>query len=644
MTSATSIQVEGQGGGIMEHTTQETVERTIFSEIHEKRYTLAGEAPICNRELFQDFGYQSNTKAARAVLKGTYEAPKTMGEATLDLFAEIAAIRRIIPENSVQIVITPEQWKQYWWAMNEKTSSSESGIHFGHYVVGSKSDIISHYHAARVSVTLAHAIHLERWSHGLSVMLKKTLGVTLVTKLRAILLMEGDFNATNKIVYGMRMLQNARNHEMMPEEIFSEKNRMADDGTLCKTLFFDIVRQARIGAAIASVDASNCYDRIAHAMASLIFQAFGVPTTAVESMLGAIENMKFFLRTGFGDSTLFSGGGVSIKTQGLCQGNGAAPAGWAVISICILGAHRKKGHGAKFLCPITQLQHHLSAILYVDYTDLLHVNMTKNESVSEVCNAIQDSINSWGNLLIATGRALNPAKCFYSIISFDWKDGAWSYASNSAEANLRLTVPLPDGCSAPIDHKPVEQAEKTLGAMTSPDGNCAAAIGMMQEKAQQWINAVRNGHLHRRNVWFSLKVQFWPRVGYGLCSSTASLHELDEALRRQYYQLLPLAGIVRTTPVGSRTVDAGFFGVGLPHPGIEALIAMSNKLLMHYGCHTTTGCLMQSSYSLLFVELGMSFQPLQVPYKQFRQHVTHSWMKMLWEKLSKFNVKVVMGN
>ncbi len=40
-------------------------------------------------------------------------------------------------------------------------------------------------------------------------MLEKTLRVTLVTKLRAILLMEGDFNATNKIVYGSRMIQTA---------------------------------------------------------------------------------------------------------------------------------------------------------------------------------------------------------------------------------------------------------------------------------------------------------------------------------------------------------------------------------------------------------------------------------------------------
>jgi hypothetical protein len=40
-------------------------------------------------------------------------------------------------------------------------------------------------------------------------MLEKTLGVTPVTKLRAILLMEGNFNATNKIVHGKQMLGNA---------------------------------------------------------------------------------------------------------------------------------------------------------------------------------------------------------------------------------------------------------------------------------------------------------------------------------------------------------------------------------------------------------------------------------------------------
>jgi hypothetical protein len=92
----------------------------------------------------------------------------------------------------------------------------------------------------------------------------------------------------------------------------------------------------------------------------------------------------------------------------------------------------------------------------------------------------------------------------------------------------------------------------------------------------------------------------------------------------------------------SRTIDAGFFGLGLLHLGVEALIAMTNKLLMHYGCKTATGQFMQTSYSLFFAELGLSFQPLQESYNHYSFLVTHSWMKMLWEKLSMFDMKVVV--
>jgi hypothetical protein len=146
-------------------------------------------------------------------------------------------------------------------------------------------------------------------------------------------------------------MRQAWDHNLMSDEIYSKKSWMADNRTLTKTLFFDITRQARTPAAIASVDASNCYNIIAHAIALLVFQAFGVPKSAIESILGMIENMKFILPTGFGDSKRFVGGRVSVKVQGLTQGNRASP-GWAVISIVILRAHGKKGHNAKFRWPI----------------------------------------------------------------------------------------------------------------------------------------------------------------------------------------------------------------------------------------------------------------------------------------------------
>ena len=111
--SATTIQVEGKSGAIMERNTQDTVKQSIFREVYEKQYTLAGEAPICNGAPFQDFGYTASTPASKAVLDGTYVAPANSDSATKELFTEIAVICHLIPENSVFITITPEQWSQY---------------------------------------------------------------------------------------------------------------------------------------------------------------------------------------------------------------------------------------------------------------------------------------------------------------------------------------------------------------------------------------------------------------------------------------------------------------------------------------------------------------------------------------------------
>ena len=223
-----------------------------------------------------------------------------------------------MPENSVNTRINGTQWQQRWRTASEKTSSSISGLHFGHYKAGAASDSISHFHALKTTIALQRGIALTRWKHGLSVMLEKMFGCTLVEKLRAILLMEADFNCSNKIIFGDRMMHNVRSHGLMPEEIYSERGKMADDGSLAKVLFYDIIRQARISAALSSIDAANCYDSVAHAMASIIFRALGVPQEAVTSMFIAIQNMMFFLRTAYRDFTNFVGSAVLIKYQGLC--------------------------------------------------------------------------------------------------------------------------------------------------------------------------------------------------------------------------------------------------------------------------------------------------------------------------------------
>jgi hypothetical protein len=139
-------------------------------------------------------------------------------------------------------------------------------------------------------------------------MLEKIFGCALITKLWSILLMEAKINAPNKTIYGIRMLANVRKYKLMPEEVYSKRNCLADDGTLSKILFFNIAHLLRRAAGLALVDANNCYDCITHPMASMIFQAFGVPAPAIASMLTTIQRMRFYLHIGYGDSEGYTGG------------------------------------------------------------------------------------------------------------------------------------------------------------------------------------------------------------------------------------------------------------------------------------------------------------------------------------------------
>ena len=169
-----------------------------------------------------------------------------------------------------------------------------SGLHFGHYMAGIESKYISRFHALKATLIFHHGLVLDRWAQGLSVMLQKLFGCSLITKLQAILLMEADLNCSTKTVFGIQMLDKARKQNLMPEEVFFERNKMADDGTLTKVLTYDIIHQTRRSAGLASVDADNCYNRIAHTIASLVFKAFGVPLSALEAMLTTIQEIISF--------------------------------------------------------------------------------------------------------------------------------------------------------------------------------------------------------------------------------------------------------------------------------------------------------------------------------------------------------------
>jgi len=76
--------------------------------------------------------------------------------------------------------------------------------------------------------------------------------------------------------------------------------------------------------------------------------------------------MKFFLCTGWGDSTRSIGEDIIKILHGICQGNGAAHAAWLTLSSILVRVYKSLGFGSKMESPITRVVLHIMGVLYMD--------------------------------------------------------------------------------------------------------------------------------------------------------------------------------------------------------------------------------------------------------------------------------------
>ena len=93
-------------GGVTKYDTQQSVENGIWDGIHDKRFYLAEQAPICQGRLRGEFGYNVATAFTRQVLDGTYDFPAVFHLATKLVLKECAKIRKMIPQDLVSTSFT----------------------------------------------------------------------------------------------------------------------------------------------------------------------------------------------------------------------------------------------------------------------------------------------------------------------------------------------------------------------------------------------------------------------------------------------------------------------------------------------------------------------------------------------------------
>ena len=111
-------------------------------------------------------------------------------------------------------------------------------------------------------------------------MLEKVAGNINVQKLRAILLLETDFNAMHKIIFNNRLIPSIEADKAIPMEVIGDgRSQVATHLALNKKLIADIANIRKLPTITICADATNYYDRVAHPFASLCPQYFGLEIT-----------------------------------------------------------------------------------------------------------------------------------------------------------------------------------------------------------------------------------------------------------------------------------------------------------------------------------------------------------------------------
>jgi hypothetical protein len=306
------------------------------------------------------------------------------------------------------------------------------------------------------------------WSNGLQVLLEKVPGVALVDKLRAILLMEGDFNFYNKWIFGQVVVNKLYKIGYIPEDQYSKKGSTAEDSKLDNHLTMDLSRQFRQPLLAVSADADKCYIRINHIIMSLILLAIGGDKGFINAMMTPIQQMRFFQRTGRVDSNSFMGRRPGTNPlQGLCQGNGVAPACWLMLSSLMMNVYRRGDHVSTLVLSISGKTIEFMGEIYVDNTNLLTILPEVFDS-DGILLAAQNNLEKWAELLIATCGALNPDKCYWYMVSYVCHKGEWEFDDTKS---YDLMIILPDGTGKAITQLCVMDSQKMLGVWSLPNGS-----------------------------------------------------------------------------------------------------------------------------------------------------------------------------
>ncbi len=638
--SSVNMVYENDEEGRHERTTKDAIEDACIRE-NSSRFFQSSTTPFMISPLVDDFGYLADTPAAEQVLNGTYQPPDGT-----DYYAKLLLDQLYIPWEVTKMVpisvsITTEEHKKSWRKQNERTSSEPTGLSFNHYKAAAHDPMLADFDATMRNLPYAKGFAPQLWKNITDVEILKKAEVYDINLMRTIQLMNSELNMNNKKLGRDLMTRGEKCKLIAREQYGSRKKHQSITAALNKRLTMDLLRQRRQSGALCSNDAKSCYDRVVHSVASLSMRRLGAPIEPINSMFISLQKAAHRIRTAFGVSEKKYGDDRDIPLQGLGQGNGCGPAGWAIVSTPIINLMRAAGFGATFLTAISVSLVAFVCYAFVDDTDVVHTAQDVNTTGEEIMRQMQTVIDHWEGGLRATGGAIVPKKSYWYLIDWIWERGKWRYAT---QEDIPGNLTIRDTCGTQrviLKRYDPDIAKETLGVFLAMNGNNKEEIIKLRNKTEEFAEQLRTGMISKWDAWYAITATIMKTLEYPMLATTITEDEWDFIMRPIRQSGLPKIQLASNFPRKVLYGPKKFQGMGIMHPFYTQELSHL-ALCLHEGeSDTITGELLRASMEQLQLELGTPGHLMQLDFSTLGKLATDCWIKTVWEFAWKHEIEII---
>ena len=595
-------------------------------------------------------GEDGCSDTADSILQGTFDAEFLRKNKRDDIETLMTLIRHMErPKGKEGKVVEDMEWtyganeyRASFSKKSEETSCGPSGIHMSHWIAACEDDELCKLHANFIWAAFRIGLPYERWTISYHAMIQKK-GRAWANAMRIVQLLEGDYNAGLRYLVQRMGVAHAEKHELYSGSTYGGrkgKNTHQVLGRIQSTN--EYCRLARTPAALADVDAVNCFDCMTHSGIGFFQRRQGSPKDLVRTQCNTLMSTKHYIKTGLGVSKEFIQRTKESQPQGSGQGGGASVGNWQSHNDPMILAFQDLCQPCTMTTPHQATKLSQWMVSFVDDNKIL-MNFQPLATTTEIYDAMKKGVTTWRDILKITGGDLELNKTWIGMLAFNYN----TYTGKNMGRYSRYRAGVPELVDSNTNEHSIvmeddakfreltpDQGLRLLGVRMSLSGSFDDEFEHRKQQITSLAGKMRATAFDERDAWLIYQTRYRPMMRYCLPITTFTDKQCNKIQSPFINVFLNKLGMNRHMP---RVVVWGPYHLG----GLDIMNVVVEQLSLHLFLLLTnirkgneTGQSMLLAMGMYQITLGCEkpfwdvdpdFYPTQSPDRLSMQYV--------WDKL-----------